>query len=92
MQTLLVFAKDKKKYEKWVRDMGMRVSNIQYVFAADKDDVKGWETKDTFYTIMDEPKKEKLLNVARGKYKFVDFERLQGELKKKKKMQQAATQ
>ncbi len=91
-QTLLVLSRDKKKYEKFVRDFGMRVLNIQYVYADSLPAVEGWDKNSTFYTILGTAKHGDALDFCRKKYKHVPFKNLEAELKERKQLKRVPTQ
>ncbi len=49
--TLLVVAGDRKAFEKWTRDWGVRLKNTAVTMINTKSDTEGWEGK-VYYTIL----------------------------------------
>lgn len=47
--TIIILAKNKQHYERWVRDVGQRLSGVTYMYAGSEGVGRGMSLEDTYY-------------------------------------------
>lgn len=83
-ETLLVIAKDKHAYEKWVNKFGTRLKNIQFVYVSGPEVLLGWDFDTTYWTTLkgSERRTGALKAVREESYKHVPQDKFEDKVKK----------